>query len=122
MVAMDDGFPEYLVHAWSTDDVWVQEKGTPYLADFQLMEVQGTNSEGTEFYVTETSENGVLECAKTIDDGDVAAHGTLKWDGCFNFAIANYEHTCNERQYEQWLKAMRLCRQLCAEIVQPEDF
>jgi hypothetical protein len=55
-----------------------------YHADYAIYEILGTHVDGT-FVYNKAGADSTMEPVETIEEAQIFAHGSVKWDGCSNW-------------------------------------
>lgn len=130
LVRDEHGYPEFLVIVGCAGDVWRQGEamgGAPGFASFEIYEILATDVRDGESgdliaSIVFPREGGSSSADEAIDiaDAERFAHGSVKWDGCANFAIDDNGvmlHAHDEAGMLSIGRALALAHHLCAQMV-----
>ena len=86
-----------ITHHWLDIGYSCRLKVYEYRADFDLFSVVIEAGENGHQYTEKGAVNN-LEMTTDLDEAEVFAHGSMKWDGCADFTIGEPDcalHTCD---------------------------
>jgi hypothetical protein len=83
-----------------------------YHADYAIYEILGTHADGSITY-NKAGADSTCESVDTIEEAQVFAHGSVKWDGCSNWHFDITDdcmlHGCGREDLLKLGKILELC-------------